>query len=52
MLNSLYGNYSVCGWRFSDGWKICSAAITTTGQRTLSESLKQINTIIEDKYEI
>lgn len=51
-LNSLYGNYAVCGWRFSDGWKICSAAITTTGQRTLNESLKQLNTIIEDKYEI
>ena len=52
LLNSLYGNYAINSWRFSDGWKICSSSITTTGQRTLNESILQINKIIEEDYEI
>jgi DNA polymerase elongation subunit (family B) len=31
--NALYGTYAVNSWRFTDGFKICSAAITNSGQR-------------------
>ena len=52
LLNSLYGNYAINSWRFSDGWKICSASITNSGQRCLQESLREIDKIIEEDYGI
>jgi DNA polymerase elongation subunit (family B) len=43
LLNSLYGSYAINSWRFTDGHKICSSSITTTGQRLISESIKFMN---------
>jgi len=51
LLNSLYGGYAINGWRFTDGWKMCSSATTTTGQRLLQESIRQANIIINNDYE-
>jgi DNA polymerase elongation subunit (family B) len=31
--NALYGTYAINSWRFTDGFKICSSAITNSGQR-------------------
>jgi DNA polymerase elongation subunit (family B) len=31
--NALYGGYAINSWRFTDGYKICSSAITNSGQR-------------------
>jgi DNA polymerase elongation subunit (family B) len=42
-LNDLYGCYAINGWRYTDGHKIISKAITLTGQRVTQESIKFIN---------
>jgi len=47
LLNSLYGAYAINGWRFSDGYKMCSSSITCTGQRMIKESIKFINEEID-----
>ena len=52
LLNALYGGYAINGWRFTDGWKICSSSITTSGQRMLQESIRQANKIIDKDYAI
>jgi DNA polymerase elongation subunit (family B) len=31
--NAKYGGYAINSWRFTDGYKICSSAITNSGQR-------------------
>lgn len=41
--NALYGTYAINGWRFTDGYKICSAAITNSGQRLTQESIVFVN---------
>jgi DNA polymerase elongation subunit (family B) len=41
--NALYGTYAINGWRFTDGYKICSAAITNSGQRLTQESIIFVN---------
>lgn len=43
LLNSVYGCFAINGWRFTDGYKICSSSITCTGQRMIQESIKYIN---------
>lgn len=48
-LNDLYGCYAINGWRYTDGHKIISKAITLTGQRLLQESIKNMNTYL-NKY--
>lgn len=47
LLNSLYGAFAINGWRYSDGFKMCSSAITCTGQRMIMEGISYINTEIE-----
>ena len=42
-LNDIYGCYAINGWRYTDGHKIISKAITLTGQRVTQESIKFVN---------
>jgi len=42
-LNDVYGCYAINGWRYTDGHKIISSAITLTGQRVTQESIKFVN---------
>jgi len=48
LLNSLYGCYAINGWRYTDGRKILSSAITLAGQRFIKESIKEANKIMEE----
>ena len=48
-LNDVYGCYAINGWRYTDGHKIISKAITLTGQRLLQESIKNMNVYL-NKY--
>ena len=50
--NALYGTYAINSWRFTDGFKICSAAITNSGQRLTKESIIFVNNYISDQLEI
>jgi len=50
LLNAVYGAFAINSWRFTDGYKIMSSAITCTGQRMLIESCKYTNEIIDEKY--
>jgi DNA polymerase elongation subunit (family B) len=50
--NALYGTYAINSWRFTDGFKICSAAITNSGQRLTKESIAYVNQYISDQLEI
>lgn len=47
--NALYGTYAINSWRFTDGFKICSAAITNSGQRLTKESITFVNQYISDQ---
>jgi DNA polymerase elongation subunit (family B) len=57
-LNDVYGCYAINSWRYTDGHKIISKAITLTGQRLLQESIKNMNIYLNnylgtsDKYHI
>jgi DNA polymerase elongation subunit (family B) len=42
-LNDVYGCYAINGWRYTDGHKFISSAITLTGQRVTQESIKFVN---------
>jgi DNA polymerase elongation subunit (family B) len=42
-LNDVYGCYAINGWRYTDGHKLISKAITLTGQRVTQESIKFVN---------
>lgn len=42
-LNDVYGCYAINSWRYTDGHKIISSAITLTGQRLLQESIVNMN---------
>jgi len=44
--NALYGTYAISGWRYTDGHKICSAAITNSGQRLTKESIVYVNDLL------
>ena len=48
-LNDLYGCYAQNGWRYTDGYKVISKAITLTGQRLLQESIKFVNEWLNNK---
>jgi DNA polymerase elongation subunit (family B) len=50
-LNDLYGCYAINGWRYTDGHKIISKAITLTGQRVTQESIKFINTWMNEQLD-
>jgi DNA polymerase elongation subunit (family B) len=42
-LNDVYGVFAINSWRYTDGNKFISKAITLTGQRLLQESIKNMN---------
>jgi DNA polymerase elongation subunit (family B) len=46
-LNDVYGCYAINGWRYTDGHKMISSAITLTGQRLLQESILYMNEHID-----
>ncbi len=46
--NALYGTYAINGWRFTDGYKVCSASITNSGQRLTQESITFVNSFIDN----
>ena len=50
LLNAVYGAFAINSWRFTDGYKILSSAITCSGQRMIQESIKHANIIIEENY--
>lgn len=50
LLNAVYGAFAINSWRFTDGYKILSSAITCTGQRLLQETIVYANEVIEEKY--
>ena len=50
--NALYGTYAINSWRFTDGFKICSAGITNSGQRLTKESITFANQYISDQLDI
>ena len=45
-LNDVYGVFAINGWRYTDGHKFISKAITLTGQRLIQESIKFVNDYI------
>jgi hypothetical protein len=49
--NALYGTYAINGWRYTDGHKICSAAITNSGQRLTKESIIYVNNLLAKAIE-
>jgi len=46
--NALYGTYAINGWRYTDGYKICSASITNSGQRLVKSSIIYADNLIEE----
>lgn len=48
-LNDVYGCYAINGWRYTDGHKIISSAITLTGQRVTQESIIFVNKLLNKK---
>jgi len=50
LLNAVYGAFAINAWRFTDGYKILSSAITCSGQRMLIQTIKYANEVIEEKY--
>ena len=48
-LNDVYGCYAINGWRYTDGHKIISSAITLTGQRVTQESIGFVNKWLNNK---
>lgn len=51
LLNSVYGCYAINSWRYTDGHKIISSAITLTGQRLIQESIKFLNKKANEELE-
>lgn len=49
--NALYGTFAINSWRFTDGHKICSAAITNSGQRLDKESIDYVNNELEKEIQ-
>jgi len=50
LLNAVYGGFAINSFRFTDGHKILSSSITTTGQRCIQETIKYANELIEKEY--
>jgi len=42
-LSDVYGVFAINGWRYTDGHKFISKAITLTGQRLIQDSIKYCN---------
>ena len=50
--NAMYGTFAKNGWRYTDGYLICSAAITNSGQRLTQESIIYVNDTINKELGI
>jgi len=50
-LNDVYGVFAINGWRYTDGNKFISKAITLTGQRLTQESIKFVNNWLNEQLE-
>ena len=48
-LNDVYGVFAINSWRYTDGHKMISSAITLTGQRVTQESIKYVNVWMNTK---
>jgi DNA polymerase elongation subunit (family B) len=48
-LNDVYGVFAIPGWRYTDGHKMISSAITLTGQRLTQESISFVNEWMNEK---
>jgi DNA polymerase elongation subunit (family B) len=48
-LNDVYGVFAINGWRYTDGHKFISKAITLSGQRLLQESITNMNTYLNNE---
>ena len=48
-LNDVYGVFALNSWRYTDGHKMISKAITLTGQRLTQESIKFCNKIMNER---
>jgi len=48
-LNDVYGVFALNSWRYTDGHKFISKAITLTGQRLTQESIKFCNKIMNER---
>jgi DNA polymerase elongation subunit (family B) len=48
-LNDVYGVFAKNSWRYTDGHKMISKAITLTGQRLTQESIKFCNKIMNER---
>jgi len=49
--NAMYGTFALNSWRYTDGHKICSSAITNSGQRLTKESITFVNGLINENLE-
>lgn len=47
--NSHYGIYSITSWRYTDGQKMCSSAITNSGQYLTKSTIEVVNDVIYNK---
>lgn len=50
-LNDVYGVFAINSWRYTDGHKIISSAITLTGQRAIQESIAYVNDWMNEKLD-
>jgi hypothetical protein len=50
-LNDVYGVFAINGWRYTDGNKFISKAITLTGQRLLQESITNMNDYLNNELD-
>jgi DNA polymerase elongation subunit (family B) len=50
LLNAVYGGFAINSFRFTDGYKMLSSSITTTGQRFIMETIKYADEMIKDEY--
>lgn len=48
--NALYGTYAKNVWRYTDGYLICSCAITNSGQRLDIESINFVNKKLNEEF--
>ena len=49
--NGHYGTYAKSGFRYTDGFLICSCAITNTGQVLTKKSIDFVNNELKNKYD-
>ena len=50
-LNDVYGVFAQNGWRYTDGHKMISKAITLTGQRLTQDSIKFVNNWLNEQLD-